>query len=365
LPLDVAALTQLVVESHLIRLAKVAELDVPVIATLETQFAARYDHYSDFGSTVNPKIALRWQPIKTLLVRGSWGTGYRAPSLPDLYTPRTRSHSPLNLADPVRCPITDSFEDCGAGFTEILGGDVRLQPEKSSQYTLGLVAEPVPGISASLDYWNIRKTNVIGSLDGQVILDNLDRFGASNVIRGPADPAYPGLPGPILALIETNANISNLQTSGIDIDLRYRGKATPYGRVAVAFAGTYIIDFRDQLEGFHGESSVGVRWRHHVAVDWSLGAWGVTLAETYSSSYQDANLDAARNVRDVGAYDVWDLQARYNGVRNLTVALGVLNLLDRAPPFSNQRNTFQVGYDPSYANPLGRTFYARLTYDFH
>ena len=109
-----------------------------------------------------------------------------------------------------------------------------------------------------------------------------------------------------------------------------------------------------------------MRWRHHVALDWSLGAWGVTLAQTYSSSYRDANRDAARNFRDVGGYDIWDLQARYTAGKSLTVALGILNLMDRAPPFSNVRNeSFQVGYDPSYANPLGRTFYARLTYMFH
>ena len=143
------------------------------------------------------------------------------------------------------------------------------------------------------------------------------------------------------------------------------GSAAGLASFAIEFAGTYIIDFKDHLEGSDAESGIGPRWRHHVALDWSLGAWGVTLAETYSSSYRDANLDASHNARDVSAYDIWDLQARYTGSRNTTIALGILNLMDRAPPFSNQTNTFQVGYDPSYANPLGRTFYARLTFKFH
>ena len=73
------------------------EASVPFAKGFEAQLAARYDHYSDFGSTVNPKIALRWQPMRSLLLRTSWGTGFRAPPLPDLYEPvRHRIPRPAN-----------------------------------------------------------------------------------------------------------------------------------------------------------------------------------------------------------------------------------------------------------------------------
>jgi iron complex outermembrane receptor protein len=61
---------------------------------------------------------------------------------------------------------------------------------------------------------------------------------------------------------------------------------------------------------------------------------------------------------------VWDLQARYTGFRNWTLAVGVKNLFDRDPPFTNQPSTSQAGYDPSYADPRGRTYYARIKYAF-
>ena len=82
-----------------------AEANVPIAEALEAQVSARLDRYSDFGSTTNPKVALRWQPAKALVLRGAWGTGFRAPTLPDLGTP-VRAVVGVNpsLQDPMRLP---------------------------------------------------------------------------------------------------------------------------------------------------------------------------------------------------------------------------------------------------------------------
>ncbi len=69
--------------------ATFAELNVPIVKTLEGNVALRYDHYSDFGSTTNPKFSLRWQPTREVLVRGSYGTGFLAPSLYSICPERT------------------------------------------------------------------------------------------------------------------------------------------------------------------------------------------------------------------------------------------------------------------------------------
>jgi iron complex outermembrane receptor protein len=61
---------------------------------------------------------------------------------------------------------------------------------------------------------------------------------------------------------------------------------------------------------------------------------------------------------------VWDLQGRYTGFKNLTLSLGVRNALDRPPPVSNQLNNFQVGIDPTYADPRGRMYYGAIRYTF-
>jgi iron complex outermembrane receptor protein len=355
-----------------------AEVSAPFAEGVEAQLAARYDHYSDFGSTVNPKAALRWQPLRSLLLRTSWGTGYRAPPLYDLYTPQQPT-TILFYEDPARCPVTGLPQDCVGPYSAVVGGNPNLQPETSKQFNAGVVWEPASGLSIAVDYWRIDKSNLIGTLDPATIFDNPERYGSSNLVRGPADPAYPDLPGPIQTVILTQQNLGKLVTSGIDVDLAWRGPATDIGRFGFGLNGTYVTEWKLQPDGLNYESAVGriavagplPRWKHYAALNWTFGAWGATMAQTYQSGYEDANIFPARVSpeaavpRRVASYRVWDLQARYAGWRDTVIALGVKNLFDRDPPFTNQPFTTQVGYDPNYADPRGRTIYARLTVAFN
>ena len=352
------------------------EASVPVGYSVEAQLAVRYDHYSDFGGTTNPKVALRWQPVKSLLLRTSWGTGFRAPPLYDLYTPKQGTFV-LFEEDPVRCPVTQAAQDCVL-HPAVSGGNPALKPETSEQFNAGVVLEPVSGLSLALDYWKINQSNVIGALDPSTIFANFAYYAPTNIIRGPVDPAYPNLPGPIDMVVLTQQNLGNVRTSGIDVDVRWRGRPTEMGRVGFSLNGTYLIDWKAQPDGLNYESGVGrnsafvagpfPRWKHYTSLDWEQGAWAATIAQTYQSGYEDANIYSPRVApplpRRVSSYEVWDLQGRYTGFRNATIVLGIKNAFDRDPPFTNQQWWAQVGYDPSYADPRGRAFYARLTYAF-
>jgi len=115
------------------------------------------------------------------------------------------------------------------------------------------------------------------------------------------------------------------------------------------------------------------RWRHYAAIDWTHGPWAATLANNFQLGYGEPcilddegnSLDASGCLtRHVGAYSVWAVQLRYNGFTNTTLTLGVRNLLDTSPPLTNQTYAFQVGFDPTYADPRGRTFYAAIGYAF-
>ena len=354
------------------------EASVPLAQGFEAQLAARYDHYSDFGGTVNPKVALRWQPVKTILLRTSWGTGFRAPTLYDLYTPQQRMFVFPAQSDPERCPVTGAPTDCDVNFQAVFGGNPNLQPETSQQFNAGVAWEPVNGLSLTIDYWKIDKNNVVGALDATTVFDNFSFYGSTHIIRGPVDPAHPNLPGPIQTIVVVNQNLGNLRTSGIDVDVNLRGQATSTGRFSFALNGTYVIDWKMQPDGLTYVSAVGrndlavpgprPRWKHYAALGWDYGPWSATLGETYQSGYEDTNsFDPdlpAPPPRRVSSYEVWDLQGRYTGLTNMTIVLGIKNLMDRAPPFTNQPFSFQVGYDPAYADPRGRTFYARVTYAF-
>lgn len=357
---------------------------VPLARTVEAQFAARYDRYSDFGGTTNPKVALRWQPMRALLLRASWGTGFRAPTLYDLFTPLTqRAVFGASLQDPLRCPVTGLPADCpgqfGGAFPSAAGGNRNLGPEKSEQANAGIAWEPIRGLSLSVDYWKINERDVIGTLDPAVVFANFERFAQTNIVRGPVDPRFPALPGPIETVLLNQQNLGDLRTSGVDVGAHWNTTIPRIGSFAFGFDGSYVLRWDEQLDDVHDTSTLGrkvagingpvPRWKHHTSLDWERPPFGATIGETFQTGYLDANVDRAGAPlsvppRRVGAYDIWDVEVRYSASFHTTIALGIHNLLDRAPPFSNQPFTRQVGYDPTYADPAGRTYYVRLSYAF-
>ena len=352
-----------------------AELNVPIVKNVEAQLATRFDHYSDFGSTTNPKIALRWQPEKALLLRSSWGTGFRAPTLYDLYTPLSHGTTGDAFDDPLRCPTTGSPNDCGKNFRLVAGGNPNLEPEKSKQFNAGIVWAPINATSLGVDYWNIRKTRTIGFLTSNAIFDNYDTYAPAHIIRGPVDPAYPNLPGPIDSVLSGTVNLGNLRTSGVDVDLSYRSANTSFGKFGFNLNGTYILNWQQQLDGVNDTSGLGgnvdpfgvgaiPRWRHYASVTWNQGPWGATVAENFTVGYTDANPNAEGNSRRVGSYDLWNVQGTCACFKNASAAVGIKNIFDRNPPFSNQTAFTQRGYNPEYGDPRGRLFYASVTVAF-
>jgi iron complex outermembrane receptor protein len=107
-----------------------------------------------------------------------------------------------------------------------------------------------------------------------------------------------------------------------------------------------------------------LRYKHKLSFDWSMGVWGATLTQNYTGKYEDAhNLNDERHF--VPAYSIYDLQARYTGIKGLNLAFGVKNLFDKDPPiYINAVNFFAYGYDPALYDPLGRFVYVKATYKF-
>jgi iron complex outermembrane recepter protein len=357
--------------------ATFAELNIPIIRTLEANAAVRYDHYSDFGGTTNPKFSLRWQPTRSLLVRGSWGTGFLAPSLYQLISPAIGNVTPTGFSDPVRCPVTgDTGLDCDTQFGDILGGNPNLKPEESEQTTLGIVFEPTTGVSFSVDWFKINLKNAITTgIPIATILGNLDLYG-SLVTRGAPDPNFPDLPGRIATIDQRYINLGAVHVQGVDIEAHARSPVMDWGRLSFNLNGTYYLRYDNQNTDGTWTGTVGTafgsvntgiipRWKHYASLTWDKGPWSATLAQTFQDSYTDWSPDLDGNLRTVGTMSLWDLQGSYTGFKNLKLTLGVKNLFDRDPPISNQQNTFILGFDPSYYDPRARFVYASVTYKFY
>jgi iron complex outermembrane receptor protein len=355
--------------------AAFTEFNIPIIKSLEADVAVRYDHYSDFGSTTNPKFSLRYQPTRTVLLRGSYGTGFLAPSLYQLFTPNISGVSQPGLSDPIRCPVTgDTGFDCSTQFGVLFGGNRNLKPETSEQTTFGAVWEPIPNSSVSVDWFKINVSEgITNGISPLTILGDLSSYG-DLVTRAPAEPGSP-LPGRILSILQTYINLGKTKIEGLDIEGHYRAPIQSWGRLSFDLSGTYYTKYDVQQPDGSYAGQVGTayqtvvtgvipRWKQYASMTWDQGPWSATLANTYQTSYTDQQTDLDGNLRTVGALSLWDLQGSYTGFKNVKLTLGVKNLFDTNPPVSNQQSTFIVGFDPTYYDPRGRFVYGSVTYTF-
>ena len=358
------------------------EANVPLLRTLEANLAVRYDHYSDFGGTTNPSIALRWQPVPTLVLRASAGTGYFAPSLAGLFEPPVYGFTVGSLSDPTRCPTTQAAQDCNRQFPTRGGGNPALQPTTSSQWSVGAVWAPTRDLSLGVDYVSILLDDRINFISAQQILaqcpDGVSGPTCYLIHRGPVDPAYPTLPGPITQVDQFLTNLGKQKVTAIDVNVQAVAPSRDMGRFKATFTGTYTIqNLRQQANGNYvnqvnhyttsgGNPGVIPYWRHDLTLDWSYGPWSATVTENFQTGGYDQSPGPGTGTtsRVIGNYDIWNVRLAHSGFRNLTLSAGIKNLFDTDPPFSNQTQNFQVGYDPSYTDPHGRLYWVGLGYAF-
>lgn len=371
-----------------------AEFNIPIIRNLDLTLAARYDDYSDFGSTTNPKVGLRWQPIPQVLLRGSYNTGFRAPTLFEIYQPASLTFTTDNYDDPVLCPggvpVPGAAPGvvCGQQVLQRQGGPAgigqpvtALDPEESKTVTFGIVFEPTQAITIGVDYWRINVKDLISPFPEQSVFGDpvaqaakFTRCSQLSPIAGPGidrtdvDVCLQQGFDPIAFIDGINENLGELKTSGIDLSFAWRSGALPIGNIGVTLDGTYITKYDYQRErggafidalGRYSDNAPVFRWQHALQVNWTRGPWGATLAQRHKSGYRDQ--DPARRV---SSYELYDLSASYTGIKNLTLTAGVLNLFDKEPPISVQVTTFQRGFDPRFTDPLQRSLLFRAAYKF-
>ncbi len=353
-----------------------AEVAVPIAKGLEATLAVRNDHYSDFGNTTNPKVSLKWTPVEQLLVRGSYNTGFRAPSFFQLYGAEGDSPVPGNIADPVLCPLGNvagaDLSVCAIRPNARSGGNKDLKPETSKQWSIGFVAAPAPWVSLSADLWEIRRTDLIYELTPQQVIANYTTF-PENLVRG-TDGRLDGPGGYVRAgFVNADGDI----TRGLDLGLQFNGK-TAQGRWTAGIDGTYIDSHRSRIfasqpfveaAGQWDSRDLFVRWKHQAYVTYSTGPWSGTLTQSYTAGYKDevpSGVVPAGFNPDVASYTVYGVSASYTGIRNLTLTAGIKNLFDRDPPFTAHNLDFAAGagWDPRVADPRGRAYTFAVSYKF-
>jgi len=340
------------------------ELAIPVLDTLEVQVAVRYEDYSDFGTTTDPKVAFIWQPTDSLSLRGSYGTAFRAPSLHQIGLGNT-DESP-NLVDTVRCNAVGNINKAcePQEYTAILSGNKALGPEESTSYNLGVIYQITESFDFSVDYYDYDIENVI-TKDTQFKFSTLGNDPAV-VERLPSNLA--GDPGEVVRIFDQFENIGNVTTSGLDIEANY-ALTSDLGDFNFSYVLNYVLSYEDARPNADGSMRIDtqegdfeqpeVRWTFNTL--WIKDDWNASLAVNYIGEFKQ---DAAVFQEGMGDIDSWttvDTTVNYIGIEQTTLSLGVTNLFNEEPPFSY--HDF-MGFVNSTHNSQGRFVYVKATYEF-
>lgn len=348
------------------------ELQLPVTDRLQAQLSARWENYGGtVGSSFDPQLRLKWQAADWLALRGGVGTTFRGPP-------------PQNLNSDIV-----ALQLIGSAFRAVdVLGSLELAPESATTWSAGMLVE-AGGLRASIDWWRYDFSGAIEAEPVAGIVSAL--FGASGS-QNCGDPAYAALEARFtfagacnianVARLETYiVNSSDVTTSGVDFAASYAGDLGGAGRFEAGIAGTYTIEYvvGDVLvEGILVQPSFDAagllnyqttafplpRWKGQA---WLQGEWGehlLRLQLNYIDGYTDQrgaaifgpNTGALAGAtvsegKKIGAFPTFDATWRWRMERGTTIAVSLLNIFDRDPPFAR----LDQNYDPLTASPLGFT----------
>lgn len=371
-----------------------AEFVVPVIKGLEVNAALRYDSISkikdgvnkrDFGkneSAVTYKLSASYKPTSTVVLRGSYGTGFKAPDMLDIAQPLVTNGVTASQYD---CPFPgdgSGSAPCKPGksqYTQLSGGNENLKPEKSKQATVGIRFDPTRNFGGSLDYWQIDLRDAVSAVSAnQAFADPQLYKDLFTTYRLPAETKD------FYAFKSMSTNIGKSNYSGLDWQLDGRLNIEGLGRLTTTVNGTYMIkakytkpgtanDFTDSLGKYGVDAQVIFRNTAQAKFALDTGKFTNALTVKYRSGYTDIlqtvrDLQTGQNTRiqlTVPDYITFDYQGTYRYSKALELRLGIQNLTNETPPFTLRDSSgHQVGYDPRYASPLGRTVYLTGSYNF-
>jgi len=367
-----------------------AEVIAPVLKNLELDGAVRFDHYSDFGVAKTAKLSFKWTALPNLMVRGSVGTGFHAPTVPqvDALVQGYGVTSDKYTCSPAMAQIAAGLgATCRPGkiqYDQLAGGNRNLQPEKSRQATLGVRYEPISAISLGADLWFVGIRDTFGQLTEDVVFADPLRYGNSW-----SSYKDVGTGANYLAFLANNQNLGKWYSSGIDWDATGRLR-TPIGALTSNLHISTILREKQQLEkdgqyfsavgDFSDLGTVTFRNRGTWANTLKSGDWSTTLTMNFKSGYLDQSttvdvVDASGNVtgqedvrHNVGSFSTWDLQTTWTPSSKWALTAGALNLFDRNPPFvpstSGLNRGQQFGFDDRYYDPRGRTLFVNASYKF-
>jgi iron complex outermembrane recepter protein len=358
------------------------EFDAPLLKSLEITASGRFDHYSDFGNSTTPKFGVKFKPFDAIMLRGTYSQGFRAPSFAENGSSEVEGFIPGFGF----CPATPLCLAHGAdpyissyNLGELTTANPNIKPERSHSFTSGLVFEPIKAFSTTIDYYYIKKTNLIASLNqgpafAQYATNGTLPAGFSAIYDAP-DALHPNAAPRILTIINSYANSASEYTDGFDVDLRGHVGLGAAGSFTSDLSVTKIMSFVFEQPGqsnvqfaglqspFNLSSGAGTpKWRGKWTNSWNNGPLTLSGIVYYVSGYGMYGQDVApytcldiltsgvTNPGDchVASFTDVDLTGSYQITKQLQISAAIQNVFDIKPPY-DPANYAGNNYNPTYS----------------
>jgi outer membrane receptor protein involved in Fe transport len=375
--------------------------DLPGFSALNLTLGASYADYSNFGGTDNYKIGLEWRPVSSLLVRGTYATVFRAPSIVDLYSALGESsdtfQDPCNnltqadldsnpfAADACQNVVPDgTFEQTDSQTGTIFGGNPDLQPEEGDVWTAGVLWQPEfleSRMQVSVDYYKVSLEDTLGTFGTNTILRKCYTEGQF------CDLFFRNEAGEVASVTDITQNVGNLEADGVDFGFRYDFGQTSFGTFAFQLDTTYLLNWDNEqiagdpttLEeraGTFTDSSAGgdghfTEWRGLATLNWAFEQFSAAISARYIGEVTEfvngTNCDVSQQTsdelcpRDIDSQLLTDVEFSYEAEAfGTTFTLGINNVTDELAPiiYSGFNGTTDVRtYDG-----IGRFYFARVNW---
>ncbi|MEZ5543648.1 MAG: TonB-dependent receptor [Lysobacteraceae bacterium] len=372
------------------RWALASEVRMPVLETLDLSLAGRYDQYRFAGRDPGRFTwsgGIEWRPLESLLVRGSYGTAFRAPDLHYVFA--GPGNDETSGADYYRCATEEAeypLDECSysdEGIIRSRSGTPDLAPETSTSWTFGAVFSPLENFDISVDYYEIDMRDQVQDLRVDEVLRNeaacrLGQAGMDSSLCADALARVTRMPDGSLYGVHVNPiNVARERTSGIDTSAHYRWE-TPIGTFGLTGNYTWVREHDIQVysdepfvDMFAVNSGYDIpRTKASLRLSWEKSAWSASVHarrlghlpndDSYYEVYDAEDSDYGPWVEATWRYNA-NVQYRFNDQARLS--LTVVNLFDAMPPHDPSSTGYPY-YDISWFDTEGRSFYLQYTHAF-
>ncbi|QPF76003.1 TonB-dependent receptor [Roseateles sp. DAIF2] len=324
--------------------AAYAEMSLPFTKSIEAQLALRHDRYEGGISSTTPKVAVRFQPVKEVLLRASYSEGFKMPSLRDQFGGQNQSAD--SVQDTPGCTARKQTTCPRLQYDRFSSGNPALKPEKAKGMNFGVQLEPTANTRLGLDYFMIDKTDEIGLVLTQYVIDSVPYVtGATTTLGGNSLYSVTrNAGGTITAVNTSNGNLGQRKIRGFDVSAEQR-ILTSIGRFTLEASGTYYSKYTyADMPGTPMYNRLALlnlpRWRTQARLGFQTGNWDSSLvfnsrADMYDKPQSQAATPVTAATAVVGNFDTFDFSLVYTGFKGLRLSGSVRNLLNKEPPFSN------------------------------